>query len=64
MQCLKRIQIGWMHFNDKENCYIAVRMAKGGGTREVSFPIQATSADMMDEIKNIFFQTECPCSVG
>ena len=54
-QRLKRIQIGWMHFNDKENRYVSVRMAKGGGTREVSFPIQATSADMMGEIKNIFF---------
>lgn len=44
-----------MHFNDKENRYIAVHMAKGGGMREVSFPIQATSADMMDEIKIFFF---------
>ena len=55
---LKRIQIGWMHFNDKESRYVAVRMSKGGGTREVSFPVQATSADMMDEIKKIFFPDE------
>lgn len=54
-QRLKRIQIGWMHFNDKESRYVAVRTAKGGGTREVSFPVQATSADMMDEIKKLFF---------
>ena len=54
-QRFKKIQIGWMHFSNKENRYVAVRMAKGGGTREVSFPLQATSADMMDEIKNIFF---------
>ena len=54
-QRLKRIQIGWMHFNDKESHYVAVHMAKGGSTKEVSFPVQATSADMMDEIKKIFF---------
>ena len=57
-QHLKRIQIGWMHYNDKENRYVAVHMGKGGGTREVSFPIQATSAAMMDEIKIYFFRTE------
>ena len=44
-----------MHFNDKESHYVAVHMAKGGSTKEVSFPVQATSADMMDEIKKIFF---------
>lgn len=44
-----------MHFNDKESRYVAVRMAKGGSTKEVSFPVQATSADMMDEIKKVFF---------
>ena len=52
----KRIQIGWMHFNDKEKRYVAVCMAKGGGTRELSFPLQATSGEIMDAMKDVFFQ--------
>lgn len=51
----KKIQIGWMHFNDKEKRFVAVRMAKGGGTREVSFPLQATSGELIAVMKDVFF---------
>ena len=51
-----------MHCNNKENCYVAVGMVKGGGTRQASFHVQVTSADM-DEM-NFFFWTKSLYSVG
>ena len=45
-QCLKKIQIGWMLYNEKDRRYVAVRMAKGGGTREVSLPLESTSEEV------------------
>ena len=36
-QRLKKIQIGWMHYNEKDRRYVAVRLAKGGGTRKSIF---------------------------
>ena len=63
-QRFKKIQIGWMHFSNKENRYVAVRMAKGGGTREVSFPLQATSADMGWMKLNFFFFFFCMSVFG
>ena len=59
-QRLKKIQIGWMHYNEKDRCYVAVRMAKGGGTREVSLPLESTSEEVMEAMKGIFSQTGRP----
>ena len=44
-----------MHYNEKDRRYIAVRMAKGGGTREVSLPLGSTSEEVMEAMKGILF---------
>ena len=51
----KNIQIGWMCYNEKDSRYVAVRMAKGGGTREVPLPLESTSEEVMEAMKGIFF---------
>ena len=54
-QRLKKIQIGWMHYNEKDRRFVAVCMTKGGGTREVSLPLESTSEEVMEAMKGIFF---------
>ena len=44
-----------MCYNEKDRRYVAVRMAKGGGTREVPLPLESTSEEVMEAMKGIFF---------
>ena len=32
----KRVQLGWLHYSDKQKRYVAVRQKKVGGTRDIS----------------------------
>lgn len=34
----KRVQLGWLHYSDKQKRYVAVRQNKGGGTRDICDP--------------------------
>ena len=45
---LKKIQVGWHHYNEDLKRHVAVRLAKGGGTRELTVPLSATEDDMID----------------
>ena len=44
-----------MCYNEKDSRYVAVRMAKGGGTREVPLPLESTSEEVIEAMKGIFF---------
>ena len=52
---LKKIQVGWHHYNEDLKRHVAVRLAKGGGTRELMVPLSATEDDMIDLLTNVFF---------
>lgn len=52
---LKKIQVGWHHYNEDLKRHVAVRLAKGGGTRELSVPLSTTEEDMIDLLTNVFF---------
>ena len=51
-----KIQIGWIHFNEKQEQYISVRLKKGGRTREVHVPLNANVQKIVDIASEIFFQ--------
>ena len=40
----KQVQIGWMHYNEERQRYVAVRMPRGGGTRVVDLSVEANAA--------------------
>ena len=51
----ERVQLGWLHYNDKQKRYVAVRQNKGGGTREISLSIDATADSIIETGKELFF---------
>ena len=50
-----KVSVGWQHFDDKKNRYVSVRMGRGGGTRDIVFPLCATKEEIMKEMLDIFF---------
>lgn len=51
----KRVQLGWLHYSDKQKRYVAVRQNKGGGTRDISLSIDATADSIIETGKELFF---------
>ncbi|KAJ7373253.1 hypothetical protein OS493_012842 [Desmophyllum pertusum] len=51
----KKVQIGWQHFRNEENRYVGVRLVNGGGGREVSIPLNASTEEVVDLMKDVFF---------
>ena len=52
----RRIQLGWLHFNKKEERYIHVRTTNGGGTRNMDFPAGFTKDKVLHAAIDIFFE--------
>ena len=40
-KALKKIQLGWLHYDEKQKRFVAVRQTKGGGggTRDINFTL-------------------------
>ena len=51
----RKISIGWQHFDKVKNKYISVRLSKGGGSRDISVPINSTRPDISEQMKLVFF---------
>ncbi|KAI2644313.1 Ribonuclease 3 [Labeo rohita] len=69
----KRVEVGWMNFNARDNDFKQVRSAKGGGTRHVSIDVNSTMKDVQQIAEGLFFpmirdfshrMTESECTVG
>lgn len=52
----RRVQLGWLHFDRKQNRYVPVRTSRGGGTRNIDFPSNAKKDQVMQASINIFFE--------
>jgi hypothetical protein len=52
----RRIQLGWLHYNKKEDRYIHVRATNGGGTRNMEFPAAYTKDNVLQAAIGIFFE--------
>ena len=46
--------MGWMQFSDRAKRYVVVHMVTGRGMREVSFPPQVTSSELIEAMKEVF----------
>ena len=51
----RRIQLGWLHFNDKEDRYIHVRTSSGGWTRNMDFPAEYKKDKVLQAAIDVFF---------
>ena len=52
---LRRIEVGWMNFDVKEQRYKQVKSVNGGGTRHLSVDKDETVADIKVMAENLFF---------
>ena len=51
----RKVQLGWLHWNEKTGKFQSVRMLKGGGSREVDMPIEAKKDEIIAECVRLFF---------
>ena len=51
----KKIQIGWQHYSENEKRYVSVRLVKGGGTGEISVPVQSSYVEVLRIMKEVYF---------
>ena len=51
----RKVSIGWQHFDENQNRYVLVRLGRGGGTRDISIPVESTKDDILKEMLDIFF---------
>jgi len=49
------VQIGWLHYSYKDSRYVAVRTAKGGGTRRIDIKASANKLEVIARAKQLFF---------
>lgn len=54
-QTSKKIKVGWQHCGENEKRYVSVRLVKGGGTREISVPIQSSCVEVLSIMKEVYF---------
>ena len=51
----KKVQVGWMHYNEGQQRYVPVRMAKGGGARDIEMPLDADIEYVKESSASLFF---------
>ena len=51
----KKVQLGWLHYSEKQQRFVAVRQNKGGGTRDIALSINATADSIIETGKELFF---------
>ena len=51
----RKIEVSWRHFDTAKKRYVAIRMAKGGGSRTISVPLNASVEELLALFKNVFF---------
>lgn len=52
---MKKVQLGWLHYDKKQVRYVAIQQSRGGGTREVSLPLDTSLYSILESAKQLFF---------
>lgn len=52
---MRKIEIGWMHYDDDTKDFKQVRTKRGGGTRKLEISKDAQKKDLMQEATGLFF---------
>ena len=50
----RRIQMGWLHYDQQQGRDISMRLKRGGGTREVDVPLNADVHQILKIAKHVF----------
>ena len=61
---MRRIELGWLDFDNKIGDFRQVRTQSGGGTRSLNIPVSASQEDVIEVGKNLFFPTAVPKRAG
>lgn len=51
----RKVQLGWLHWNEKAGKFQSVRMLKGGGSRDVDMHVGAQKDEIIAECVRLFF---------
>jgi len=51
----RKVQLGWLHWNEKAGKFQSVRLLKGGGSRDVDMPVEAKKDEIIAECVRLFF---------
>ena len=57
----KKIQLGWLHFDEKQKRFVSVRQTKGGGTRDIHFNLDTTADEIIEMAKTLFYPGGFSC---
>ena len=57
----KKTQLGWLHFDEEQKRFVAVRQTKGGGTRDTHFALDATADEIIEMAKTLFYPGGFSC---
>lgn len=52
---MRKVLLGWLHFDEEKQAFVSVRTSKGGGTRDVDIKPNAGIEHIIDIAKAIFF---------
>ena len=55
---MRKVHLGWLHYDEQKQKFVSVRAAKGGGTREVDIELTARKDHVYDIAKTIFFSDD------
>lgn len=55
VQKVRKVLLGWLHFDEEKKSYVSVRMNKGGGTRDVDIKLNAGKEEIINIAKAMFF---------
>lgn len=51
---MRKVLLGWLHFDEEKQAFVSVRTNKGGGTRDVDIKLNAGKEHIIDIAKAIF----------
>lgn len=52
---MRKVEIGWMHYDNEKEAFKQVRAKRGGGTRKVDISKDAQKRDLIQEAIDLFF---------
>lgn len=55
VKTMRKIELGWMHYDDEKETFKQVRTKRGGGTRKFEISKDAQKRDLIQEATDLFF---------
>lgn len=55
-RAVRKVHMGWLHYNEEEQRYMSVRQRKGGGSRDCELPLVAKCDEVIEIGRKLFFK--------